>query len=141
MFVPLLGMFLMNSLPALVLFESGSSWSFVSWSFSREFVLPMGDLECPLQVSIANEHGDSDSSIYQGCILEIFRVSFPIDLILIPMGDVSVIVAMDWLSHFGATIDCEGKCVVVRTLSGEELVIYGEGTRLGSVFCSSARAW
>ena len=67
-------------------------------------------------------------------------MSFPIDLIPIPMGDVCVIVGMDWLSRFGAMIDCEGQRVVVRTPSGGELVVYGEGTRLGSGFCSAARA-
>ena len=66
------------------------------------------DLECPLRVSIANEHGVSTSSVYRGCELEIFRVSFPIDLIPIPMGDVCMIVEMDWLSRFGAMIDYEG---------------------------------
>ena len=51
-----------------------------------------------------------------------------------------MIVGMDWLSRFGAMIDCEGQRVVVRTPSGGELVVYGEGTRLGSGFCSAARA-
>ena len=64
--------------------------------------------------------------------MEIFEVPFPIDLIHIPIRDVCVIVGMDWLSRFGAMIDCEGQWVVVRTLSGGELVIYGEGSRVGS---------
>ena len=66
------------------------------------------DLQCPLRVSIANEHGVSASSVYRGCELEIFGVSFPIDLIPIPMGDVCVIVGMDWLSCFGAKINYKG---------------------------------
>ena len=72
--------------------------------------------------------------------MEIFGASFLIDLIPIPMGDVCVIVGMDWLSRFGAMIDCEGERVVVRTPCGGELVVYGEGTRLGSGFCSATRA-
>ena len=62
-------------------------------------------------------------------VLEIFEVSFPIFFIPIPMGDVCVIVGMDWLSRFGAMIDCEGQWVVVRTPSRGELIIYREGTR------------
>ena len=100
--------FLENSLPAFVLFDSGASRSFVSRSFSREFSLPLGELECPLQVSVTNEHGIFASSVYQGSVLEIFGVSFPIDLILIPMGDICVTVGMDWLIHFDVMIDCEG---------------------------------
>ena len=96
----------MNSFPGLVLFDSRASRSFVSQTFSREFCVQVGELECSLRVSIANEHGVSASSVYRGCELEICRVSFPIDLILIPMGEVCVIVGMDWLSRFVAMIDC-----------------------------------
>ena len=85
-------------------------------------------------------HEVSTSSVYRGCELEIFGVSFTIDLIPIPMGEVCVIVEMDWLSQFGAMIDCERQQVVVRTPSGGELVVYGEGIRMGSGFCSAARA-
>ena len=139
-FVSMLGTFLVNSLPTLVLFEFGASRSFVSWSFSREFELHVGKLECSLWVSIANEHKIYASSVYQGCVLEIFGVSFPIDLIQIPMGDVCVIMGMEWLSRFGAMIDCEGQREVVRTPSRGEMVNYDKGTRLGSGFCSAARA-
>ena len=92
--------------------------------------MSVGELECPLLAS----------SVYRGCTLEIFGVPFPIDLIPIPMGDVGVIVGMDWLSRFGAIIDCEVQRVVVRTPSRGELVIYGEGTRSGLGFYSAARA-
>ena len=98
-------MFLVNSLPALVLFDSGASRSFVSLTFSMEFGVPMDEFECSLRVSIANEHKVSASSVYRGCELDIFGVSFPIDLIPIPMGEVCIIVGMDWLSRFDAMID------------------------------------
>ena len=67
--------------------------------------MPIRELECPLCVSIANKHGVSTSVVYQGCVLEIFGVPYPIDRIPIPMGDVYVIVGMDRLSRFGAMID------------------------------------
>ena len=57
-------MSLANALPALVLFDSGASRSFVSRSFSREFATPLGELECPLRVSIADEHVVSAFSVY-----------------------------------------------------------------------------
>ena len=86
MIVFLICTLLVNSLPTLVLFDMGAIQSFVSQSFSREFGLLVGELECPLRVSIANKHEISDSSVYRGCVLEIFRVSLSLDLILIPMG-------------------------------------------------------
>lgn len=41
-YVPLIGIFLLNFFPALVLFNSGESQSFVSRSFSREIDMPIG---------------------------------------------------------------------------------------------------
>ena len=42
----------------------------------------------PLRVSICDEHPVSATDIYRGCVLEIFGVSYPIDLIYITLGDV-----------------------------------------------------
>ena len=86
MFMILLGTFLVNSFLDLVLFDSSASRSLVSQSFSRGFDMPIGELECPLQISIANKHRVSASSVYQGYVLDNFRVPYLIDMIPIPMG-------------------------------------------------------
>ena len=52
-----LGTFLVNSLPVLVLFDSEVNRSFVSHTFYCGFSVSIDNLECPLRVSIANEHG------------------------------------------------------------------------------------
>ena len=80
------------------------------------------------------------TDVIQGCILEIFGVEFPIDLVPITMGDVCVIVGMDWLSRFGAVIDFKNQLVTIRDPSGGVLTVYGEGTRSGSAFCFASRA-
>ena len=63
MIMILLGTFLVNSLPALVLFDTDASQYFVFQSFSRSFDMTLGELECSLRVSITNEHGISALSI------------------------------------------------------------------------------
>ena len=55
----------------------------------------------------------------------IFDVEFPIDLVLIVMGDVCVVVGMDWLSKFGAVINCERQLVTIRDPIGGVLTVYG----------------
>ena len=50
--------------------------------------MSVGELECSLRVSITNEQGVFASLVFQGCVLEIVGVSFSVDLISIPMGDV-----------------------------------------------------
>lgn len=64
MFMFLIGTFLLNSLHALLLFDSGAIHSFVSQSFSMRFNMTLGELECKLQISIANEHRISTSSVF-----------------------------------------------------------------------------
>ena len=64
-------------------------------------------------MSINNEYEVSTSSIFQGCVSEIFRVSYPIDPIPVPMGHVCIIVGMGWLSRIGLMIDCEEQWFLV----------------------------
>ncbi|XP_052622433.1 uncharacterized protein LOC128127784, partial [Lactuca sativa] len=124
----------------LVLFDSGVSRSFVSLAFSQHIGVSRESLSRPLRVSIADEKVICATEVLRGCVLEIFGIGFPIDLIPIVMGDVCVIVGMDWLSWFGAVIDCERQLVTIRDPRGGVLSVYGEGTRSGSAFCSAARA-
>lgn len=56
MIVILLGTFLMNFLPAFVLFDSGVSRSFVSTSFSRGFSVPCEPVDRPLRVAIPDKN-------------------------------------------------------------------------------------
>lgn len=77
--------------------------------------MSLGELEYPLRVSIANEYDVSTLSVFRDCTLEIFWVSYPINLVPIPMGNLCMIIGIDWLSRFGAMIDCEGQQVEVRT--------------------------
>ena len=134
------GTFLVSSVPALVLFDSGVSRSFVSLAFSQHISISREVLSRPLRVSIADERVVYATELIRGCVLEIFGVEFPIDLVPMVKGDVCVIVGMDWLSKFGAVIDCERQLVTIRDPSGGVLTVYGEGTRSGSAFCSAARA-
>ena len=56
--------------------------------------MTLGELECPSRVSMTKEHGISATSIYQDCVLDIFRVPYLIDLIPILMGDECVTVGI-----------------------------------------------
>lgn len=71
-FVFLIGTFVVNSLYALVLFDLGGSWYFISQTYSKDFDMTLGLLECPLRVSMSNKHNISDSSVFLDFTLEIF---------------------------------------------------------------------
>lgn len=85
-FVILIGTFIVNSLPALMLFDLGTSQYFVSQSFRKYLFMALGVLKCPLRVSTANEHEVSVLSVFHTYTFEIFGVSYPINLIPIPYG-------------------------------------------------------
>ena len=78
----------MNSIPSLVLFDSGASRLFVSLEFSQHISIRREALSRPLRVSIADERAVYATDVIRGYILEIFGVEFMIDLVPIAMGDV-----------------------------------------------------
>lgn len=81
----------MNFVPALVLFDLGVSQSVVSSQFCHDFSITRDTLSRTLRVLIPNERPVSATDVYQGCVVEIFGVEYPIYLISIMTGDVFVI--------------------------------------------------
>ncbi|KAJ9539518.1 hypothetical protein OSB04_032251 [Centaurea solstitialis] len=128
------GTFLVNSLPALVLFDSGASKSFVSLSFCKGFTNVMGRLDKPLKVEIAAEEYRLCSDVYRDVVIELEGVEFRIDLIPIPMREINVVVGVDWLSRNGGHIDCEFERV------WGELTILSERRRRPPKLCTLAKA-
>lgn len=134
------GTFPVNSMPALVLFDTGASKSFVSLSFCKSFNLVKDRLENPLEVEIAGEKSLFVKEVYKGIVIEIEGVRFFIDLIPIVMKEINVIVGMDWLGRHQARFECERQRIVVRTPSGGELTILGNGKKRLLKVCSLAKA-
>ena len=134
------GIFYVNSMPALVLFDTGATKSFVSLSFCKSFSIVKGRLDEPLEVEIADEKIRLVSDVYRGNGLEIEGVRFPIDLIPIVMREINVIFGMDWLSRHRAHFDCENQRIVVQTPSGGELTIFGNGKKGMPNVCLLAKA-
>ncbi|KAJ9561205.1 hypothetical protein OSB04_006365 [Centaurea solstitialis] len=134
------GIFLVNSMPALVLFDTGASRSFVSWSFCKDFMNVKSKLGSPLEVEIADEEFRLCKYVYRNNVLELEGVKFSIDLIPIPMREIQVVAGMDWLRRNEANVDCENCRVVVRNPSGGELTILGDVSKRIPKVCSIAKA-
>ena len=91
-----LGKFLVNSVPATVLFDSGASHSFVSQKFSDEQVLALEDL--PSFLPIVSPGSKFTSSLCAPFVrITIQACHFPASLIALPSSDIDVILGMDWL--------------------------------------------
>lgn len=127
-------------MPALVMFDSGATHSFVSLSFCAYWDRESEDLGHILMVDVADGRTVSVSSIYRGCIMELSGTKFEIDLIPIAMKELCVVVGMDWLHSVRAVIDCYRKQVQVRTPSGGELLVQGSTVKYSKVLRTAARA-
>ena len=111
------GIFCIHSTPTYVLFDSGASNSFVSTSH----VLKMG-LESYVSIdsSVVVPSGEifECTKLYEGVSFRMCNVNLPIDLIEFPLEEFDVIVGMDWLTKYKATIDCVEKMVSLRRSKG-----------------------
>ena len=132
--------FLVNSMSALVMFDSGVTHSFVSRAFIPQLRREAKPLPCPLAVEVADNRIVIVNDIIRGCTLKISEVDFPIDLIPIAMRELCVIVGMDWMEQFDAKIACRTKRVSVRTPGGEKLVVQGDTWRRSTMFCSNRQS-
>lgn len=61
------GTFLVNSMHALVFYDSRASHSFISLRFSKNFTNAIGDLDHPLKVEIVDDRTVKASKIYRSC--------------------------------------------------------------------------
>ena len=61
----------MNGIPALFLFESGATQSFVSFALSKRFDDVPRELDYPLEIEIVDDRPVRVSRVQWGCTLEI----------------------------------------------------------------------
>ncbi|KAJ9561168.1 hypothetical protein OSB04_006328 [Centaurea solstitialis] len=131
---------LLTPKPALVLFDTGATWSYVSHRFWKDFQIKLGKLDKTVQIDVAAEEVHVVGRVYRGCTIDIFRVQFSINLIPVPMNGIDVVVGIDWMFPIRATTDVAGQLVRIQNPSGGELIVYGKGRRVSMLLCSVTEA-
>ncbi|KAJ9564890.1 hypothetical protein OSB04_000856 [Centaurea solstitialis] len=129
-----------NGRPALVLFDSGATWSFVSNAFCKDFQLERGKLVRPVAIDVAAEEVRICEDVFRNCTIVIHGVSFSINLIPTSMNRVDVIVGVDWMFRNHDILDIAEQLVRIQNPSGGELIVYGKGRKKQLAFCSVAKA-
>jgi hypothetical protein len=115
------GMFLVESYLAKVLFDIGATHSFVSTSWVESHNIPIEPMIPPLRVNSVGEKVQSDR-IYLNLRIEIRGIDFPASLVVMGTQGLDVILGMNWLHKNQDTINCDKRTVKLVSPSGKEVV-------------------
>ncbi|CAL1353211.1 unnamed protein product [Linum trigynum] len=116
------GMISLYHQPAFVLFDSGSTHSFISTKLARTLGIPF--VRLGQNLGVRTPVGDTliVDSVIRDCAITVAGHEFEANLILLPFDEFDVILGMDWLSKNRAKVDCYKKEV--------SLEVEGKGTAL-----------
>jgi hypothetical protein len=103
-------MFLINSIPASVLFDSGASHSFVTKSFVEQHNIPNYPLKKKLLIRSPAGELRATHSCPQTKI-EIRGLSFLVKLIILESSGIDVILEIDYLTKYDGVISCAKRMV------------------------------
>ncbi|KAA0067821.1 reverse transcriptase [Cucumis melo var. makuwa] len=125
---------------ALVLFDSGSSHSFISSAFVLHARLEVEPLQHVLSVSTPFGECMLSKENVKACQIEIAGHVIEVTLLVLDMLDFDVILGMDWLAANHASIDCSHKEVAFNPPSMVSFKFKGEGSRSLPQVISAMRA-
>ncbi|KAA0051522.1 ty3-gypsy retrotransposon protein [Cucumis melo var. makuwa] len=125
---------------ALVLFDSGSSHSFISSAFVLHARLEVEPLHHVLSVSTPSGECMLSKEKVKACQIEIAGHVIEVTLLVLDMLDFDVILGMDWLAANHASIDCSHKEVTFNPPSMASFKFKGEGSRSLPQVISAIRA-
>ncbi|KAJ9557680.1 hypothetical protein OSB04_012294 [Centaurea solstitialis] len=120
------GTFLVNSIPTLVLFDTGAERSFVHDTLAKDFTMPTTPLSDALVVEVAGGFLVTVRDCFEGCTIELDGEPFSATLIPMNVGSFDVVLGIDWLRAHDANIGCGKKMVTLPTPRGEMITVYGD---------------
>ncbi|KAL0533477.1 hypothetical protein IC582_030317 [Cucumis melo] len=132
--IPVLGHY------ALVLFDSGSSHSFISSTFVLHARLEVEPLYYVLSISTPSGENMLSKKKVKACQIEIAGHVIEVALLVLDMLDFNVIMGMDWLGANHASIDFSRKEVAFNPPLMASFKFKGEGSRLLPKVISAMRA-
>jgi hypothetical protein len=116
----MLGTFLVNSVPAKILFDSGASHSCVIENFVERGNLKPSRMDRLMIVQIPGSITRTKLS-YRNVPVELHGVHFQADLIILGTKGLDVVLGMDWISKYQGHIDCAKKSITVTSSDGIQI--------------------
>jgi hypothetical protein len=108
------GKFLVNDHPAVVLFDSGASHSFVSSTFASKHKMNVITIVKGGYCISAAGNNIMTNQVVKDVKLEIGDREFLIDLVVLPGVGIDIILGMKWMSGNGVLIDTSTRVVMLR---------------------------
>ena len=112
------GKFPVNQHPAVVLFDSRSSHSFMSQAFARKHEQLFTELGYGYRISSAGADVLTNQMV-RGATLELGSRKFRVNLIVMPGLVLDVIIGMNWMKDWGAVIDTGSRVLTLKDPLGE----------------------
>jgi hypothetical protein len=119
----LTGIFSVLNYPAIILFDSGASHSFISTKFSAKCQLPFLHTSGGITIStpggrVATYHINRHVPIKLGSFV------FKTTLLIMGLDSVDIILGTDWLSRHHAVIDVAAKAIEIHSPLDGEITLY-----------------
>ena len=114
------GMFLVNQHPAVVLFDSRASHSFMSQAFASKHGLSVVDIDkVKFCISVVGNQ-ISTNQLVRNVHLTIEGRNYSVDLVILPGLGIDVILGMNWMSGHGLFIDTSTRVIMLREPDSKE---------------------
>ncbi|MEQ5253615.1 retroviral-like aspartic protease family protein, partial [Escherichia coli] len=120
------GTFLINSVPGLVLLDTGATNSFISSTFADRLNLKP-TIELDLNVKTALGIVVVRRENYDNVAIEIAGSDCPENLVRFELEGIDVVRGMDWLDKYKARIACNERKVILRGPKGRRISYRGIG--------------
>ncbi|XP_070050877.1 uncharacterized protein [Nicotiana tomentosiformis] len=98
---------------ASILFDPGSTYSYVSSYFAPHLRISQDSLSSPIYVSTLVGDSLIVDCVYRSCLIALSGFETRADLLLLSMVDFDVILGMDWLSPHYDILDCHAKIMTL----------------------------
>ena len=91
-------------------------------------------------ISLSSEESINSDQVLRSCAVLVYGKELFVDLVVLDMPNYEVILGMDWLSKYHATIDCQKKIVIFRPSEEEEFLFIGTTYKLRTPIISAMKA-
>ncbi|XP_071739868.1 uncharacterized protein [Rutidosis leptorrhynchoides] len=119
-------MFLVNSVPARVLFDCGANCSFVSTAFCAKLNVPVRVINEPLSVEVGDGRTVPVTKFVSEITVDIEGSLFPVTCLVMPIPSFDIVLGMNWLSDHKADIKCDRKVIYFPVAGGKRVIARGD---------------